>query len=115
MKNVPPNTMLAVAVLAAGAFIGGSVLWSTMSSAKTQGAAPPAPGAPSAPAVKVNITDVKTSGEPFVGDPNAPVTVAYWSDYQCPYCDRFETQTLPQLVQKYVNSGKVKVVFKDYS
>jgi len=74
---------------------------------------------PSAPAqggtVAVNIKDVNTTGEAFIGDANAPVVIAYWSDYQCPYCKQFETQTLPQIISDYVNAGKVKVVFKDFA
>ena len=40
--------------------------------------------------------------------------MAYWFDYQCPYCKKFETETLPDLINKYVNTGKLKVVFKDF-
>jgi len=59
----------------------------------------------------VNISEVNLKGEPFIGNPNAPVVIAYW---QCPFCKRFELQTLPTLINKYVITGKVKVVFKDY-
>lgn len=69
---------------------------------------------PQAPSVPVSITDVDINGEPFIGDPNAPVVLAYWLDFQCPFCRRFEEQTMPTLVEKYVNTGKLKIVFKDY-
>jgi protein-disulfide isomerase len=62
----------------------------------------------------VNIKDVDTKGEPFIGKTDAPVTLAYWLDFQCPFCQRFDLQTLPVLVEKYVNTGKLKVVFKDF-
>lgn len=61
----------------------------------------------------VDIKNVKIKGEPFIGDKNAPVTVAYWSDYQCPFCKKFDEETLPEVIQNYVNTGKIKVVFKD--
>ncbi len=63
---------------------------------------------------KIDISMVKTEGKPFVGNPNAPVTIAYWFDYQCPFCKQFEEQTMPLVVTDYVKTGKVKVVFKDF-
>lgn len=65
-------------------------------------------------AVTVDIKDVKTDTSPFIGDANAPVTVAVWFDYQCPYCKRFELETMAQVMTDYVTSGKVKIVYKDY-
>lgn len=66
------------------------------------------------PSVKVNIKDVDTKNEPYIGSANAPVVMAYWLDYQCPFCQRFEQETLPTLIEKYVNTGKLKIVFKDF-
>ncbi len=69
---------------------------------------------PQEPAVKVNIKDVDIKNEPYIGNVNAPVVMAYWMDYQCPFCRRFEQETLPTLIEKYVNTGKLKIVFKDF-
>ena len=65
-------------------------------------------------AAKIDIKNVETKGDPFIGYENAPVTIAYWSDYQCPFCKRFETTSMQQIISNYVDSGKVKIVFKDY-
>ncbi len=62
----------------------------------------------------VDIKDVKTDNDPSIGDPNAPVTMAIWFDYQCPFCKQFDTTTLPQLYTNYVQTGKLRVVFKDF-
>ncbi len=62
----------------------------------------------------VDISQVDTKGEPYIGNANAPVTLAYWFDYQCPFCKKFETDTLPELKSKYIDTGKLKVVFKDF-
>lgn len=62
----------------------------------------------------VDIAKVKTAGEPFIGNPNAPVTIAFWSDYQCPFCKHFDNDTIKQVVDNYVKQGKVKIVFKDF-
>ncbi len=66
------------------------------------------------PQVQVNIKDVDIENEPFIGDKDAPVVMAYWLDYQCPFCKRFETETMPTLIENYVNTGKLKIVFKDF-
>ena len=53
-------------------------------------------------------------GHPFRGDPEAPVTIEEYSDYLCPFCARHFDQTLPVLVEKYIKTGKLKYVFRDY-
>jgi protein-disulfide isomerase len=40
--------------------------------------------------------------------------MAYWFDYQCPFCQRLEQTVMPGLIKDYVNSGMLKIVFKDY-
>ncbi len=67
-----------------------------------------------APVVTVDIKNVKTAGDPFIGNPQATVVLAFWSDFQCPYCKVFETTTFQTILKNYVQSGKVAVVFKDY-
>ena len=73
---------------------------------------------------KVHVKDVVTAGEPYLGDPNAPITIAFWSDFQCPYCKSFETGGIPQIptpaampeiIKNYVDTGKAKIVFKDFA
>ncbi len=66
------------------------------------------------PALAVDISQVKTTGEPFIGNVNAPVTIAYWYDYQCPFCQKNEEETMPEIIKNYVDTGKAKIVFKDY-
>ncbi len=42
-----------------------------------------------------------------MGDPNAPVHMIEYGDYQCPYCLKFWSETEPRLIEEYVNTGKV--------
>lgn len=49
-----------------------------------------------------------------LGDPNAPVTIVEFSDYQCPFCLRHFQQTIPQLKAEYIDTGRVYYVFKDF-
>jgi protein-disulfide isomerase len=48
------------------------------------------------------------------GDESAPVTIVEFSEFQCPFCARFSANTLPQIRKAYVDTGKVKFVFRDY-
>jgi hypothetical protein len=47
-----------------------------------------------------------------IGDPNAPIHMEEFSDFQCPFCQRFHKQTEPSLVEQYVNSGKVYFTYR---
>jgi protein-disulfide isomerase len=51
--------------------------------------------------------------DPVLGDANAPITIIEFSDYECPFCKRHFDQTLPQLMTEYVNTGEVKIVYRD--
>ncbi|MBM3232671.1 DsbA family protein [Candidatus Pacearchaeota archaeon] len=52
--------------------------------------------------------------DPVVGSKDAKVTIIEFSDYQCPFCRKFWTETYQQLKKDYVDTGKVKLVFRDY-
>jgi len=62
----------------------------------------------------VDIKNVNTAGQPFVGSATAPVVLAEWADYQCPFCKKMEQEVMPQFYTDYVKTGKVKIVYKDY-
>lgn len=47
-----------------------------------------------------------------MGDPNAPVHLIEYADYQCPFCERFFTDTETQLEQAYVDTGKVYYTYR---
>jgi protein-disulfide isomerase len=49
-----------------------------------------------------------------MGDPNAPVKIVNYSDFQCPFCARFATQTEALIVQEYIATGKVYYRFVPY-
>lgn len=100
-RYLTPIAVLVGAVIIAGAFIFGH-----------GGKPSDTTGQPAAQ--QADIKNVKTAGEPFIGDPNAPVTMAFWFDYQCPFCKQFEQNVSSQLYENYVKTGKLKIVFKDF-
>jgi protein-disulfide isomerase len=67
------------------------------------------PSAPGAARAQIN-----TEGQPSLGATKAPVVIVEFSDYQCPFCARFELQTFPRLKADYIDSGKVRLVFRDF-
>lgn len=48
------------------------------------------------------------------GDADAEVTIIEFSDFECPFCGRFYSETLPQIVKNYIDTGKVNMVYKDF-
>ena len=99
-----------LAIIIAGALIGVSVIYGM----KPAGAVAPAAGGTAA-GQNVDVKDVKiTADDPIIGNKDAKVTLIYWFDYQCPFCKQFEETTLQTLIDTYVKTGKLKIVFKDF-
>lgn len=66
------------------------------------------------PAAK-KLPNIGVSTAPTVGDSKAKYALIEFSDYQCPYCKRHYKQTFPKLKEKYVDTGKVKYVMKQFA
>ncbi len=75
---------------------------------------PPPYSTPGADAVNALLTGIPTQGT-ALGNPTAPLTLEEFADLQCPYCREFEVSVLPDLIQRYVRAGKLRVVFSDIS
>lgn len=54
-----------------------------------------------------------TDDDAVLGDSDAPVTMIEFSDYQCPVCQRFHAEVYPALKSKYIDTGKMKLVYRD--
>lgn len=52
--------------------------------------------------------------EGVLGDPDAPVTIIEYFSLTCPHCAAFHKETLPALKQRYIDTGKVKLVLRDF-
>jgi protein-disulfide isomerase len=47
-----------------------------------------------------------------LGDPAAPVSLLVFEDPQCPFCDEWSLETLPTVVDEFVRTGKIKLVYR---
>ncbi len=116
-KLSPGDILIPVAIIIAGAMISGSIVWTARQAALQQTALAPAdsavPGEPAPP--PADIADVNLKDAAYIGQADAPVVMAYWFDYQCPYCKQEEENVFPQLIKDYVEPGKLRIVFKDFA
>jgi protein-disulfide isomerase len=104
------NRATIISLLIAAVLIGGALVYAGLSSGNRTGQGGAAAGQSSTHSAAAPTS----ANEPYLGSPHAPLTLYYWRDFQCPFCAKFDTQTLPALVSEYVNTGKLRVVFKDF-
>ena len=104
MRNIliVAGGVVAVAAIAAGVYFG---------------TRPPAAGQPP---VAVAAAPDKTAllavqpGDHVLGDPKAPITMIEYASFTCPHCAHFHTQILPDVKKKWIDTGKVKLIYRDF-
>jgi protein-disulfide isomerase len=73
---------------------------------------PTKPAAPQEePATRAKLTDL--SGVAMLGSKDAPLTIVEYTDYQCPFCQRFHMTAFAELKKNYIDAGKVRFYSKD--
>lgn len=79
--------------------------------AQAPAAQAPQNGQPQAPVGKVKVANGLL---PVSGKESAKVTIVEFSDFQCPFCGKFYTDTLPQIRKEYIDTGKVKLYYRHF-
>ena len=102
---------LSIDITRAGSVGSGAVADDMGAAAADAGAADPSG---SGAAVAYDASDYYDESDPVIGNADAPVTIVEFSDFQCPFCARFYSQTYLTLKEEYVDTGKVKIVFRDF-
>jgi len=64
---------------------------------------------------EVTLSLFTANASPYLGDENAPITLVEFGDYQCFYCNKFFHETESAILKNYVETGKVKIIFKDFT
>ena len=104
MRNIliVAGGVVAVAAIAAGVYFG---------------TRPSSPGPAPTPVAQTADKATLLSAQPtdhVLGDPKAPITLIEYASFTCPHCAHFHTQILPELKKKWIDSGKVKLVYRDF-
>lgn len=113
MKN---SIFLPVSIILAAVIVSGTILYSKSGSSNGEASAIIAQQPSAATGVQQlgNQSKVSTDDDPVLGDKNAPLTLVEFSDYECPFCKRSFDQLLPELEKNYIDSGKLKLVYRDF-
>jgi len=94
--------VVAVAAIVAGVYFG------------TRPSPPgPAPTAVAASPDKTALLAIQPTDH-VLGDPKAPVTLIEYASFTCPHCAHFATQVLPEVKKKWIDTGKVKLIYRDF-
>ena len=103
MRNIliVAGGVVAVAAIAAGVYYG------------TRAPSSPAPVAAVSTPNKAAVESVQP-GDHVLGDPKAPITVIEYASLTCSHCAHFHTQVLPDIKKKWIDTGKVKLVYRDF-
>jgi len=108
-RNLLIGAATVVVVAAAG---GGYYAWSQSRSPATPAQNTPAPTLPSGAAAE--LMEPGPLGEQAIGNANAPVTIIEYASMTCPHCAQFHEQVYPELKKKYVDTGKVRFIFREF-
>jgi protein-disulfide isomerase len=63
---------------------------------------------------KVSYKGDIVDDDAILGNPKAKLTIVEFSDYQCPFCRKFYNETLPKIKEKYIDTGEINLVYRDF-
>lgn len=104
MRNIliVAGGIIAVAAIAVGVYFG------------VQPSRGPAPVAAATTSAEKQAVLTVQPGDHVKGDPNAPITLIEYASLDCPHCAHFNTMILPELEKTWIDTGKVKLVYRDF-
>jgi protein-disulfide isomerase len=118
MKRTPVKTRpwRRVALAVIGLFVATGIVWVGVAAQNAQSASPAANQAPQPAATSAGLPDMarRLSGDPTaLGKVDAPVVLVEYADFRCPFCGIYARETLPLLIKEYVDTGKLRIEWRD--
>lgn len=99
------------AIIVAGALIAWAIVYTR--------APRPAPSASSGTAAVSGEAQTPVQNladdDPTLGNPQAPVLIVEFGDFQCPFCGKFFQESEPRIIAEYVKTGKARLVYRDFA
>jgi protein-disulfide isomerase len=77
-------------------------------------AVPPRPVLAAAPAAMQQALLAPRQSDRVLGNPNAPITIIEYASLSCPHCAHFEQAVLPQIEKQWIDTGKAKLILRDF-
>jgi protein-disulfide isomerase len=110
------DRFLPISIIVAAILICGAILFAALYHPSSSPTAQTGTGGSQQQQPAASLTNVAKLGsrDAVLGNSNAPVTVIEYGDYQCPFCTRYFSQIQPLIKQNYIDTGKVKMVFRDF-
>lgn len=108
MEEQTNKFLIPGAVIAAGLVIAVAIIYSTNNPS-------PNAGKNNEKTAALATLSPVSSSDFVLGDQNAPVTVIGYGDFQCPFCGKFFEETESVLREKYIKTGKVKFIYRDFA
>ena len=108
--------LLAIAVVVAAVLVGALVLGTTGDGEQSEAAPDAGSSSVSGPPVMGPLGDLahREPDDPMaLGDVDAPVVMIAFSDFRCPFCAQFSRETEPQLIDRYVDTGTLRIEWRD--
>lgn len=96
---------------------GGAVAVAAIAAGVYFGTRPPSGGLPPVAAISTANKSALLAVQPgdhVLGDPNAPITLIEYASLTCPHCAHFSREILPEVKKKWIDTGKVKLVYRDF-
>ena len=108
------------AIIVAGLIVAIAIVYSKNGSPGTPNTLQPQGGSPNAqgqqpPRAAVKPGELYTDDDASLGNPDAEVVIVEFADFQCPFCGRLHKDTLPQVIDTYVKTGKALLVYKHFA
>lgn len=107
--------LLPASILIAAVLISGSIIFLVLRGGIGQPKGPSGDNNQAAAAPSVGDVSKIGDRDAILGDPNAPVTIVEYADFQCPFCGRFFTGAEAQIRDQYIKTNKAKMIYRDFA